>query len=326
MNVLVTGASGFVGSAVVRRLAYDGKMVRAAVRRPLRDLPPSVGKAYVANLDSTTDWSAALRHVDVVVHASARVHVMRESVLDPLAEFRRVNVEGTIALARASARAGVKRLIFISSVKVNGERTLCGRPFTADDVAAPLDAYGVSKFEAEQALHAIAAQTGLEIVIIRPVLIYGPGVKGNFLSMMRWLRKGIPLPFGAIQNRRSLIALDNLVDLIDLCLSHPGAAGQVFLAADGADLSTPELLRLTANALECPARLIPVPVALVRGMASMVGMAGVAERLCGSLQADIGKTQRLLAWRPPVSTEKSVTRTAQFFLAEGMTERASSSR
>ncbi len=254
--------------------------------------------------------------MDAVVHASARVHVMRESAPDPLAEFRRVNVAGTVALARASAAAGVKRLIFISSIKVNGERTLPGRPFTADDAPRPLDPYGVSKLEAERALLEVAAQTGLEVVIIRPVLVYGPGVKGNFLSMMRWLSKGIPLPFGAVRNRRSLVARENLVDLIVVCLRHPGASGQMFLVSDGKDLSTSALMRLTANGLGRPARLLPIPVAMLRGAAMLVGRSRFADRLCGTLQVDINKTLQRLDWSPPFSAEESLARTARHFLAE----------
>lgn len=300
---------------MVRRLATDGVPVRAAVRRPLPDLPAGVDQAVVGDLAAGTDWAAALDGVDTVVHAAARVHVMKDDAADPLAEFRRVNVEGTLALARQAARAGVRRFIFLSSIKVNGERTSQGLPFTADDAPAPVDPYGVSKLEAEQGLFAIGRDTAMEIVVVRPVLVYGPGVKGNFLSMMRWLHRGVPLPLGAIDNRRSLVALDNLVDLIVVAMRHPAAAGRVFLAADGDDLSTTMLLRRTAAALGRPARLLPVPAALLRLPARLLGREGVADRLVGSLQADISAARTHLQWSPPVAVDAALAETARHFLA-----------
>jgi nucleoside-diphosphate-sugar epimerase len=277
-------------------------------------LPAGVRSLPIKPLDGSNDWQEALTDVDVVVHAAARVHVMNEVALDPLAAFREVNVEATLNLARQAAKSGVKRFIFISSIKVNGEVTEPGVVYRADDEPAPLDPYGISKLEAEQGLKLLAASTGMEVVIIRPVLVYGPGVKANFLSMMRWLYRGVPLPFGAVHNLRSLVAIDNLVDLIVLCAEHPAAANQVFLASDGEDVSTTQLLRKLAHALGKPARLLPIPAELMSGAASLLGQQDLADRILGSLQVDISKNYQLLGWEPPVSLDKALGLTAQHFL------------
>ena len=314
-SILVTGASGFLGASLVRYLASsEAFSVRAPVRNPRISFPASVEVLPIADLDASTSWQQALPGVEVVVHASGRVHVMNEAPQDPLVEFRKVNVEGTLNLARQAAAAGVKRFIFISSIKVNGETTLPGKPFSAEDAPAPVDAYGISKLEAEQGLYALAASTGMEAVIIRPVLVYGPGVKANFLSMMRWLSKGIPLPFGDSHNRRSLVALDNLISLIVVCIDHPRAANQTFLVSDGEDISTSDLLRKLAYALGKPAWLLPVPVWLMRGAAALLGKRNLSSRLFGSLQVDISKNQALLGWKPPVSLDQGLRLTAQHFL------------
>ena len=288
MSLLVTGGTGFVGRALVERLGDQ----------PMR----------LATRADSAGWHKALVGISTVVHLAARVHVMHDTAADPLTAFRAVNVEGTLNLAREAAAAGVKRFVFVSSVKVNGESTLPGQPFTADDGPAPLDAYGVSKMEAEQGLRELSAQTGMEVVIIRPPLVYGPGVKANFAAMMRWLRRGVPLPLGAIYNQRSLVALDNLVDLIVTCLTHPAAANQTFLVSDGEDVSTTELLRRMGQAMGRPARLIPVPASWLKLAAALVGKPDVAQRLCGSLQVDIEKTRRLLGWSPPVSLDEGLRR------------------
>jgi nucleoside-diphosphate-sugar epimerase len=320
MRVLVTGATGFVGRAVASRLLLDsGVVVRAAARRPPADPAPSpVERALVEDLGPHTDWRAALDEVDAIVHTAARVHVMRDVSADPLAEFRRVNVDGTLALARQAAAAGVRRFVFISSIKVNGEATKPDRPYRARDVPAPMDPYGMSKLEAEQGLREIAASTTLQVSIIRPVLVYGPGVKGNFRSMLRWIRRGIPLPLGAVDNRRSLVALENLVDLIATCLRHESAANRTFLVSDGEDLSTPELLRRAGEALGTRTRLVPVAPALLKGIARMVGRENVAARLCDSLQVDISETRAILGWQPPVPVRDALAATVAEFTARGV--------
>jgi len=316
-GILVTGGSGFVGKVLLQRLAAD---TRWAPRALVRQLPGQrlAGVDYrpFSELAAVEVASGYFEQVDTVIHLASRVHVMQETAADPLAEFRRVNVDGTLSLARAAAQAGVRRFIFASSVKVNGETTDGRRPFTADEAPAPSDPYGISKREAEDGLRQLAAETGLEVVIVRPVLVYGPGVKANFRSMMNWLSKGVPLPFGAIHNKRSLVALDNLVDLLVTCIDHPAAANQTFLASDGYDLSTTELLQRLGRALGKPARLLPVPAAWLKGAAILAGKGGLAQRLCGSLQVDIGKTRELLGWQPPLDVDQALQATALNFLKE----------
>jgi nucleoside-diphosphate-sugar epimerase len=268
----------------------------------------------IGGLSSETDWTAALRNVDQVVHLAARVHVMNDKSSNPLAEFRRVNVEGTAALACKAAAAGVRRFVFLSSIKVNGEFTKQEQPFTADDVPAPEDPYGFSKHEAELVLRQIANETSMEVAIIRPPLVYGPGVKANFESIMRWLARGVPLPLATVtENRRSLVALDNLVDLVATCLNHPAAANQTFLVSDGEDLSTAELLKRIGGALGHPARLFYMPPELLKLGANVVRNPGIYQRLCGSLQVDIAKTRQLLGWIPPVPVDEGLRRAAEGF-------------
>jgi nucleoside-diphosphate-sugar epimerase len=315
MRVLLTGATGFVGRGLLERMpALVNVEVVAALRRPVSGFPEHVTCLQVSGLESDTDWQASMKGIGVVIHSAARVHVMHDQAAEPLAAFRKVNVGGTLNLARQAAAAGVRRFVFISSIKVNGEGTSGGVPYLADDQPAPSDPYGISKMEAEQGLRALAAESGMEVVVIRPTLIYGPGVKANFLNMMRWLDKGMPLPFGAIHNRRSLVALDNLVDLIVTCIDHPGAANRTFLVSDGEDLSTTELLRRMGEALGKPARLLPVPSRLLEAGAAMLGRQALSQRLCGSLQVDISKTRELLSWYPPVSVDEALRKTAKHFL------------
>jgi len=316
-GILVTGGSGFVGTVLLQRLARDARWApRALVRKLPGQRLAGVDYQPFRELAAVDVASGHFEQVDTVIHLASRGHVMRETATDPLAEFRRVNVEGTLSLARAAAQAGVRRFIFVSSVKVNGETTDGRQPFSADEAPAPSDPYGISKREAEDGLRQLAAQTGLEVVIVRPVLVYGPGVKANFRSMMNWLSKGVPLPFGAIHNKRSLVALDNLVDLLLTCIDHPAAANQTFMASDGHDLSTTELLQRLGQALGKPARLLPVPAAWLKGAATLAGKGALAQRLCGSLQVDSGKTRELLGWQPPLDVDQALRATALNFLKE----------
>lgn len=306
MKVLVTGATGFVGAAACRTLKAAGLEPVAA----LRSARPGLEGRVVGEIGPETAWDAALDGIDAVLHLAARAHVMNETEGDPLALFRRVNCGGALALAEAAAARGVRRLVFVSTIKVNGEATPAERPFRAEDAPAPIDAYGTAKAEAEDGLRAIAARTGLELVIIRPPLVHGPGVKGNFASLIKVLRRGIPLPLGAITaNRRSLIGLDNLCDALNLCLTHPQASGRTFLVKDGDDVSTTRLIRLLAQGLGRPARLLPVPVALLRLAGRLTGKSAAIERLTGSLVVDDGPL-RGLGWTPPVSLEDGLRRMA----------------
>jgi len=377
MNILITGANGFIGKALCKRMLADGYQVRGAVRGQEKTevgcLRSDVGKeqksevrdqkngkrrtevgerVMVGDIGQETDWSEALDGIDTVVHLAARVHVMRESAADPLAAFRLVNVAGTERLAWQAAEAGVKRLVYLSSVKVNGERTgdrgqrsevrgqekaevgsqksevrgrrseVRGREcelkevFSEKDVPCPQDPYAVSKWEAEQILAEISSATGMEIVIIRPPLVYGPNVRANFLRLLRWVNKGVPLPLGMVNNRRSLVSLDNLLDFLITCIEHPAAAGETFLVSDGEDLSTPALIRRIALSMNIPARLIPVPVCLLRLGGSLLGKKSEVDRLCGSLQVDIGKAKGVLGWKPPLSVDEGLGETVEVYLAE----------
>ena len=289
-SILVTGASGFVGKALCQEL----------LKRNTHIIP--IKFADIAQVNT----SVPFRNCSAVVHLAARVHVMNDSATDPLTEFRAVNLEGTLKLARQAAAAGIKRFVFISSVKVNGDSTLPGRAFTESDVPNPRDAYGLSKHEAEQGLHRLSADTGMEVVIIRAPLVYGPGVKANFAALVGIVQRGWPLPLGAVHNQRSLVALSNLVDFIATCIPHPQAVNQTFLISDGQDLSTTDLVRGIAQALGVSARLLPVPDWALQAGASLMGKRDVIQRLCGNLQVDITKARSLLGWVPPVSVKEGL--------------------
>jgi nucleoside-diphosphate-sugar epimerase len=302
MKVLVTGANGFVGLRLCQYLIAIGREVVPAVRRRT-DIPNE------KILTSDAEWTSALAGCDVVVHLAGRAHVMNDEFDDPIAEYRRVNVQHTLALARRAACTGVHRFVYISSVKVNGERTASNTAFHVVDTPEPADAYGTSKYEAEQDLMALARETGMEVTIIRPPLVYGPGVKGNFASLVRGVRKGIPLPLGAVHNKRSLVALENLVDFIAACADperSPRAANEVFLISDGEDVSTTELLRKVANAYDVAPRLMPIPVLWIQTVARLFGKRAVADRLLDSLVVDSSKARGLLGWKPVVSMDEQL--------------------
>lgn len=308
---MVTGASGFIGQELCAELIRRQHSVKAIVRDESKIKDLRYLNAKVADIGSETNWIAALQDINVVVHLAARVHVMNDKAFDPLEAFRKVNTAGTLNLARQAAAAGVKRFVFVSTIKVNGEVTMPGRPFRADDVPEPLDPYAVSKLEAEQSLRELEAQTGMEVVVVRPPLVYGPGVGANFASMMRWVARGFPLPLGAIHNARSMVALDNLVDLLVICLNHPAAAGQTFLVSDGEDVSTTELIRCTSNAMGKKTLLLPLPSSVLELGATMMGKRDVVQRLCGSLQVDIEKTRRLLGWSPPLTLDQGLKKAVE---------------
>ncbi|MBD3812288.1 MAG: SDR family oxidoreductase [Betaproteobacteria bacterium] len=303
MKVLITGATGFVGTALCDFLGASAYMVVPAVRAKL-GIPNEI---VVGHLDASTDWRSALTGCDAVVHLAARVHVMNDSTENPLALYRATNTEATLNLARQASQAGVKRFVFISTIKVNGE----GRDATyrETDVPAPEDAYAISKWEAEQGLQQIARETGLEVVILRTPLVYGPGVKANFLRLMKAIQRGWPLPLGAIHNRRSLLYLGNFVDAIRLCVEHPAAAGQTFLLDDGQAVSTPELIRAVARAMGRPARLLAVPVGVLAFMGALLGKRAAVARLTGSLHVDSAAIRSRLGWTPPYSMEAGLAAT-----------------
>ena len=341
--VLITGATGFVGHFLCTQLLAEGYRVRGTILA--FELPSSlfagVDPAVIEPLGPYTPWQHALTGIDTIIHLAARVHIMNDSASDPLTEFRKVNVAGTIQLAREAVKAGVKRLVYISSIKVNGEES--AQLYTTDSPACPSDPYGISKWEAEQALRKIEAETGLEVVIVRPTLVYGPGVKANFLNMMKiisrgiplplasiknkrsrisnfgfWilnfgLKGGIPLPFASIRNRRSLIYVGNLVDALAICATHPNAAGKTYLVSDGEDVSTPELIRRTASAIGVSARLFPVPVSLMKLAGKLTGKSGAVNRLTGSLTVNSSKIRRELGWVPPFTMEEGLGETARWF-------------
>jgi nucleoside-diphosphate-sugar epimerase len=309
--VLLTGSTGFVGEHTSAALVASGFTVRQASRQAV---PPSatteraVERVLVGEVGPESDWAEALRGVDVVVHLAARVHVMDETESDPLGEFRRVNVEGTRRLARQAADAGVRRFVFVSSVKVNGEETT-GERFRAEDAPAPADPYGVSKWEAEGALREIEAATGLEVVVVRPPLVYGPGVRANFFRLLEGVSRGVPFPFARVENRRSLVFVRNLADALARCATHPAAAGRTFLVSDGTPVSTADLVRGIARAMGRPPRLLPVPPSWLELAGRLAGRTDVVRRLLGSLEVDDRAIRDALGWEPPFTMEEGLLET-----------------
>ena len=308
----MTGASGFVGQLLSAELLNRGHEVRVALRDSGFAPPSGAIVSKISSIDAETDWTAALQGVDTVFHLAARVHVMKDVSADPLTEFRKVNLHGTENLARQAASAGVKRLVYVSSIKVNGE----GRdesPYTESDAAEPKDTYGISKWEAEQALHRIAQETGLEVVIVRPPLVYGPGVKGNFISLFKAIDKGVPLPLAGARNARSLVYVGNLVDALITCATHPDAARHTYLVSDGKAVSTSELVSEIARALGCQDRSFYFPPSVLRAVAGMLGKSAQVDRLFGSLRVDSGKLGQQLGWTPPYSLQQGLAETARWY-------------
>ena len=308
-KLLITGANGFIGRALIAKLGLEANyFVRASIRKKIIQFPCQI--EVVENMDASrvTNWADALRDIDVVIHLIARVHVMDDKVADPLLEFRNINVNTTIALAKTAAKLGIKRFIFLSSVKVNGESTF-HKPFSESDLPHPQDAYAISKWEAEEALREISKDTGMEVVIIRSPLVYGPNVKANFLKVMQYIKRGIPLPLGAIQNKRSLIGIDNLVDFIATTIAHPKAAHQTFLISDDEDISTTDLLRRIGKHMGKPARLIPLHPKILSFLFKILGRQDFGDRLLGSLEVDITKAKKLLAWSPPKTLDEGLRAT-----------------
>jgi len=314
MRLLLTGATGFVGSEVIKQLLAEDIDVIAAVRTDDSILPVGVQRFLASDLSEPIDWLSALVDVDVVIHLAARVHVMNDSAVDPLTEFRKVNTAGTLNLARQSADAGVKRFIFLSSIGVNGNNNY--QSFSESDRPSPQEPYAISKCEAEKDLLSLAEEIEIEmeVLIIRPPLVYGPKAPGNFDSLMKWVNKGVPLPLGSINNQRSFVALDNLVGFIIHCIHHPKAANEIFLISDGEDVSTTELLQKVVNAFGKKSRLLPVPVWLMTIAAKLIGKGGVANRLFGTLQIDSSKARDLLGWKSVITMDEQLKKTADAYL------------
>lgn len=317
-GILVTGANGFVGRVLCTELVRRHYTVSGAVRHESGYETKKYPIVRIEEIGPTTDWKPALQGIDAVIHLAARVHIMQDGARDPLSEFRNINTAGTEQLANSAAACGVRRLVYVSSVKVNGEATHDGRKYNEEDAPCPQDPYGVSKFEAEQALQRVAAKTGLEIVIVRPPLVYGPGVKGNFAQMLKVLAKGIPLPLASVRNLRSLVYVENLVDALIVCATHPGAGGQTYLVSDGEDISTSGLLSRLGDAMGHPSRLFFCPPGLLKLVGQLSGKSDQIGRLLGSLQVDSGKIRRELNWIPSYSLQQGLQATADWYRNENL--------
>ena len=300
--LLITGATGFIGQHLYRIMSEDGQPLRCALRRPVSNFSDTV---QVGDIDGTTDWQEALHNVELVIHLAGRAHILKENSGDPLSEFRRVNVQGALRLAQQMIDQGCRRLVYVSSIGVNGDLTPINQPFTEMSPPAPQMPYALAKWEAEQQLELLKSQ--LEIVIVRPPLVYGPGAPGNFGRLLRLVRRGLPLPLGAAHNRRSLVAVQNLCDFLRHCAQHPAAAGELFLISDGEDLSTPDLLRRMATALDCPLRLLPVPESLLRLPLRAAGRERMLNQLFGSLLVDSSKARQQLEWQPLLTMDQALS-------------------
>jgi nucleoside-diphosphate-sugar epimerase len=315
MKVLVTGATGFIGRALIN--LFDTDTLVVALRNRVGALPEAIKQIEVGELSKSTIWTLAFKDIDTVIHVAGRAHVANDRGIDPISEFRRVNTDATLALAQNAANKGVRRFIFVSSIGVNGNNN--SQAFTESDRVNPQEYYAISKYEAEEGLLKLAEETGMEVVIVRPPLVYGPNAPGNFGSLVNWVNKEVPLPFGSIHNQRSLVALDNLVDFIALCADReksPKAANQVFLISDGEDVSTTQLLQKVAKAFNKKAFLLPIPVWLMTFVAKILGKGDVANRLFGSLQVDSSKARDLLGWKPITTMDEQLQKTAQAYLSE----------
>lgn len=316
LKVLVTGATGFVGRALIGRLQQSpGFEVYAVVRRSTTQLRKDVQACEVGDFNERTDFHEVLAGTDIVVHAAARAHVLHDNVSNPLAEYRRINVDVTRNLARQAIESNVKRFVYVSSVGVNGSESV-GAPFTEASPPSPTADYAVSKYEAEQVLQSEFQGKSTELVIIRPPLVYGADAPGNIGRLLRLIASGLPLPLGSVRNKRSLLARENLVDFIVTCIQHPDAAGHVFLVADGEDVSTVDLLRLLAEGMGKRLRLLPVPMSVIKFGATLLGRHYIYQQLCGNLQVDISKARTLLNWSPPVSASDALRKTGADFLAK----------
>lgn len=312
-RVLLTGATGFVGGALLESLVSQGVQVVAPTRRPLEPPRSGLETPRICDIDRRTDWRAALAGVDAVIHCASRVHVMHETSADAAAAFRRTNVEGSLALADQAKSLGVRRFVFVSSIKVNGEKTEVGQVFRSSDRPAPTDPYAISKFETEVELGRLFSGSGTELVIVRPPMVYGPGVKGNLQALVHLVRRGIPLPLAAIRNRRSLISLDNLVSVIERCAAHPNAAGATFLVSDGDDVSTPDLVKWIGDGLGIPAHLLYCPESLLVLGARVLRKSEQLRRLTGNLQIDSSPVRAALDWRPSSTPREGIIRMARWF-------------
>jgi UDP-4-keto-D-QuiNAc 4-reductase len=310
-NVLVTGANGFIGRNLCFFLKEKGYTVRGAVRNNKLDLSEADECVQVGGISDLTDWSQALAGVDTVIHLAARVHIMNDSAADPIKAFRQVNVLGTQHLAQMAAKSGVKRLIFISSVKVNGEGAL--KSYTEKDIPEPQDAYGISKKEAEDVLARLAVETGIQIVVLRLPLVYGPGVKANFKSLIKIVSAGLPLPFKGLRNRRSFLYLGNLLDAINTCITHPLAAGQTFMLSDGQDVSTPDLIKMIAQAMKKNAVLFTLHPVILKVLCKIADKDEELEKLTGTLLVDSSKIRDTLGWKPPFNLEQGIQETVNYY-------------